>query len=298
MNSPLAGKVVVITGGTRGLGVAMAEAFGDAGAVVVVGSRSARSVEEAVAHLTARGGRAGGYACDVSDLAQVQALKEHALTTFGQIDVWVNNAGTGGPYGPTAHIPPVEFETVLRTNIFGAYHGSWVALQHFLPQKHGKLINILGQGEQGPVAMQNAYASSKGWLRSFTLALAKEYADSGVGIFAFNPGMMATELLTQLDVVAGYEERLKIMPTIIRMFAKPVSAPAQKVVWLAGPATDGHTGMVVRQFKPWDALAGALREGMRRLLKQEAPSLEMHYRTIPAALGAEAPHIENHTNRQ
>jgi NAD(P)-dependent dehydrogenase (short-subunit alcohol dehydrogenase family) len=273
MNQPLGGKVVVITGGTRGFGLAMADALVDAGAAVVVGSRSARSVEETVAHLTARGGRAGGFACDVSDLAQVQALKDHALAAFGRIDVWVNNAGVAGPYGPTAHVPPDEFEKVLHTNIFGAYHGAWVALQHFLPQQRGKLINILGHDEQGPVAMQNAYASSKGWLRSFTVAL-------------------ATELLTHIDVVAGYEERLKVMPTIIRMFAKPVTAPAQKVVWLAGPATDGRTGLVVRQSRPWDALAGALREGLRRLLNREAPPLDMHYHPIPAALGEGATHGE------
>ena len=88
---------------------------------------------------------------------------------FGNIDIWVNNAGYGGIYGPTATIDPQDFERVMRTNIFGEYYGSWVALQHFLAQgTGGKLINLLGRGDTTPVAFQNAYASSKAWVRNFT----------------------------------------------------------------------------------------------------------------------------------
>ena len=87
---------------------------------------------QAITQLQANGGHAAGIPCDVGELAQVRALRDHALDTFGQFDIWINNAGIAGPYGPTAHIAPEMFTTVLQTNIIGTYHGSWTAMQHFL----------------------------------------------------------------------------------------------------------------------------------------------------------------------
>ena len=277
-------KVAVITGGTRGFGLAMAQAYLHEGAAVVVASRSVEAVERAVAQLRTDGARVGGLACDVSDLAQLQALKDYALNTFGQLDVWINNAGIAGPYGPTAHIAPEAFAAVLNTNVIGTYYGSWVAMQHFLPQNRGKLINILGDGSRRPRPMQNAYTTSKGWMKNFTQTLAKEYADTHVGVYAFNPGMMMTELLTQIDVIEGYEDRLKPFDTIIRMFGKPPEIPAEKAVWLGSAATDGQTGLVVEQSGRLSLLAGALKEGIRQLLRRPASPLDMDIRTIPSAL--------------
>ena len=171
----LEGKVAVITGGTRGLGLAIARAYIREGAAVVVASRSAEAVTAAVAQLQTPTARIAGISCDVGDLAQVQALKDYALATFGALDIWINNAGIAGPYGATAHIAPDMFTAVLQTNIIGTYNGSWVAMQHFLPRHQGKLINILGAGARRPMPMQNAYTSSKGWMKNFTSMLAQEY---------------------------------------------------------------------------------------------------------------------------
>ena len=125
--------------------------------------------ERAVSELRAAGRTATGMPCDVSDLAQVEALAAHAVETFGRFDVWVNNAGYAAPYGPTAHVPPQLFMRSVQTNIVGTYHGSIVALRAFLPAGEGKLINVLGRGSDGkPVAMQNAYAATKSWERVFT----------------------------------------------------------------------------------------------------------------------------------
>ncbi len=164
----------------------------------------------------------------------MEALARFAIQTYGHFDVWVNNAGIGGPYGPSLDIAPEDFLAVLRTNIFGAYYGSTVAMRHFLPRKSGKLINILGAGDKRPVANQNPYASTKSWIRVFTLALAKEYKDSGVGVYAFQPGLMDTELLTEVTTFSGYEKRLKsIMPFLIRAIGKQPQVPARKAA-LAG----------------------------------------------------------------
>jgi NAD(P)-dependent dehydrogenase (short-subunit alcohol dehydrogenase family) len=278
-------KVVVITGSSRGLGLAVAQAAAAEGAKVVLSSRTAEAVAAAVAGLRAAGREVSGVACDVSDLAQVEALAVYAVRTFGRFDVWINNAGYAPPFGPTMHIAPSAFMRAVQTNIIGTYNGSLVALRTFLTEGRGKLINVLGRGSDGkPVDMQNGYAASKAWERSFTLSLAKEYKDTGVGIYAINPGMMSTEFLTDLQAVSGYEKQLNAMPTIIRMWATPPEAPARRVVWLASSATDGKTGLSLSEMGLGKMLGGALREGWHRLLRRPAPPLEMKIAVVPAAL--------------
>lgn len=273
----LSGKTAVITGSTRGLGYAAARDYLQEGANVVVCSRSPEAVKQAVASLSGLGGKVSGIACNVSDFTQVQELARHTIQAFGGFDIWVNNAGTAGPYGSTAWIDPEKFTSVLGTNIFGTYYGSLVALRYFLSKKSGKLINILGQGEQGPAPNQIAYGSSKAWERAFTLALAKENQGSGVGIFAFNPGLMETEFLTQVSAVEGYTERLKIFPTIIRLLGNPPEVPARKMVWLASSATDGKTGLLVRMSRV-EMMGKALGRSIQRLVGrgQANPELEIH----------------------
>jgi len=277
----LDGKVAVITGGTRGLGLGIARALAQAGAAVVVASRSQKSVGDAVQLIRAEGRQVSGLAVDVVHLDQMESLAEYAISQFGKLDIWVNNAGTSGPYGPTMDFTPQDFYLVVETNILGVYNGSRTALQHFLLQGSGKLINILGHGYNRPVPWQNTYGASKAWVRSFTKALAEETKDSHVGVFAFNPGMVLTDLLTDVSVIEGSEGRLKIYPTIVRMWARPAEIPAEKVVWLASPATDGKTGLLVNIFSPWVMLRGALKEGLRILTKKPAPDMSIRINTIP-----------------
>lgn len=276
----LDGKVAVITGGTRGLGLAITQAFAQAGASVVVASRSQKSVDLAVQQINAASGRSVGMALDVSNLEQVEALAAYAVAQFGRLDIWVNNAGTAGPYGPTMGNLPQAFKQVVDTNILGVYYGSRTAMEHFLAQRSGKLINLLGRGYNGPVPWQNAYASSKAWVRSFTHSLAEETKDSGVGVYAFNPGMVLTELLTDVEVIEGSEHRLDRFPTVVRMWARHPDVPAQKAVWIASPATDGKTGLLISLLSPWTMLGGAMKEGFRLLRKQPANGPEIKVRTI------------------
>ncbi len=278
-------KVIVVTGSSRGLGLAIAQEVAAAGAKVVVSSRTADAVEAAVAGLQAAGCEASGIACDVSDLAQVEALAEFAVHTHGRFDVWINNAGYAPPFGPTAHVPPALFLRAVQTNVIGTYHGSIVALRAFLAEGRGKLINILGRGSDGrPAPMQNGYAATKAWEHSFTKALADEYREAGVGIYAINPGMMRTDFLTDLTAVSGYEKRLNGLPTIIRMWAVPPEVPARRVAWLASSATDGKTGLILNEMGPMQMAGGALREGFRRLTGRPAPPVDMKVTVIPAAL--------------
>lgn len=272
-------KVAVITGSTRGFGLAMAKAFLAEGAKVVISSRNQGAVDLALSEIGLPS-QSAGLACDVSKFNDVQALFDYALKTFGCLDIWVNNAGIAGPYGPTTGLSPASFESVVQTNILGTYHGSLIALRHFLNQKSGKLINILGHGYKGPVPFQSAYSASKIWVRSFTQCLIAENKGSGVNIFAYNPGMMATDLLTRIDVVSGYEEKLKVFPTIIRMFSKPVEVPASQVTRLASSATDGQSGRVISVDSTGNQLKGAIKELARRISGQPAPD-PVQVRSLP-----------------
>ncbi len=274
-------KVAVITGSSRGLGLAIAQAYARKGAAVVMAGRSESALNEAVASLKQQGRQASGLLTDVGDLSQVKALADHAVQTFGKIDIWVNNAGRAGVYGPTASIDPRQFESVIRSNIFGVYYGSIVALQHFLAQNTGgKLINMLGRGDRESVAYQNAYASSKVWVRNFTLALAKEYARTGIGIYALNPGLMDTSLLRKIDSIQGYEKKLKPLSTVIRLWANPPSVPAEKAVWLASAATNGKTGLEVRVLSTAGLVGGLLRELRRRVRRQPMPDTSLDITSV------------------
>lgn len=277
-------KVAVITGGTRGLGLAIAQAYAREGAAVVIASRSIRSVDQAVQLLKQQSARVEGLACDVSDKAQVQALADRAVQAFGRFDVWVNNAGLGAPYGPSADVPSDRFEAVLKTNIWGNYYGSMAAMHHFVPRGSGKLINLLGRGDSTPVPLQNAYASSKAWLKSFTLALAKEYKQSGVGVYAFNPGLVLTDMLANLEAVDGYETKMNPLRFVTRLWANAPEVPAQKAVWIASAATDGKTGLQVRVLTPRFMVAGLLREAGRRVTGRAEPIEALQVKVVPSAI--------------
>ncbi len=277
----LSGKVAVITGGTRGIGLALAQAFLAEGASVMIGSRSKEAVESAVSQLKTKTYNVHGVVVDVGDLAQVQALEEATVNEFNRLDVWVNNAGYAAPYGETLGVDPTTFYKVVQTNILGVYYGSLVAMRYYLSQGHGKLINLLGRGAKDPLPFQNAYGSSKAWVRSFTKALAEETKGSGVGVFAYSPGMVLTEMLTDVEVIQGSEQRLKNFATVLRMWAQPPGAVTEKAIWLASSATDGKTGIEISLLSKGRLLSGALKECFRALLRRPAPTIDIRLKIIP-----------------
>ncbi|MHB8135750.1 MAG: SDR family oxidoreductase [Anaerolineaceae bacterium] len=276
----LNGKTVVITGSSRGFGLELAHAVIQAGGQAVICARSAQAIEDALTKLNSPD-KSAGMAIDVSDLNQVRALSNFAIKTFGHYDVWINNAGVSGTYGPTTEISPETFQRVIQTNILGTYFGSKVALEHFTDLQQGKLINILGHGYKSPVPYQSAYASSKAWVRSFTLALAREVLLPKVGVFAFAPGMMLTDLLTHVDVVAGHEDRLKVFPTVLRILARHPSTAAKKAVWIASSATDGKTGKLYTLPMSSFLLKSMSKEIRRKISKSKEPPIQLTFNSVP-----------------
>jgi NAD(P)-dependent dehydrogenase (short-subunit alcohol dehydrogenase family) len=276
----LVGKTAVITGSSRGLGFAIALAFAQEGARVVLAARSEKVLMQAVDQLKAQGYDAIGMVCDTSNLQDVESLASKAVSTFGRLDIWVNNAGVSGPYGTTISLSPERFKRVVDTNILGTYYGSYAVMGIFLAQGSGKLINLLGRGADGPVPFQNAYASSKAWVKSFTRSLAKEYAKSGVEIMAFNPGLTITDMLTQVVVVPGFEKAVAPLSTVMQIWGNPPEMPAQKAMWMASSATDGKTGLMVNYLSPWKMMTGLGRELVRRIMGKPATVPPMHIHTV------------------
>jgi NAD(P)-dependent dehydrogenase (short-subunit alcohol dehydrogenase family) len=282
-------KVAVITGGSRGLGLGIAQAFVKAGASVVIASRSADSVDQAVESLRNLGGQAHGISCDVGELEQVESLAAFTQEQFGGFDVWINNAGISCPTGPTVHIPPKMITSLIRTNIVGVYHGSIVAMGHFVPQGYGKLINMVGKGERRPVPLHSAYASSRAWVRNFTLSMAKEYENTGVGVFLLNPGLVETDMLDDLHFIEGYEHNLKVLLVVRRLLASPPEVPAKKAVWLASSATDGKTGVHASAIGPDRMIKGLFNEFVRVIQRREPPPYNPRVTLVEPVLDMKIP---------
>ena len=289
-NAVLSGQVAVVTGATKGLGLAIAREFLNSGASVMIASRREAAVNETVASLGAACGdlaRVRGMSADVADLAQVEALGKAANGWHGHLDIWVNNAGITAPYGPSMALDPHVFTGVIHTNVLGTYHGSLVALRHLVPRGQGRLINILGRGDRQVVPYLATYGASKAWVRAFTLALATEYRATGVGIHAFNPGLMRTDFMTETEAITGFGSKLRALRVVLRLIGTDPEVPARTVVWLASRATEGKTGLDKAVFGRLGLMGHAAREGIAWLRGKVGP-VELQIREVPAT-GPSAP---------
>lgn len=241
----LAGRVAVITGGTRGIGRSIAERYGQAGARVVIASSRADAVAQAVRELRALGVACDGQACDVADLAQVQRLRDFALSTFGQFDIWVNNAAISGPFAYSLDVPPAEWERVIRVNLFGTYYGSIAALPHMIERGYGKLINLTGGGFKRAQRFLSAYSTSKGGIVRLTEGLARDYQEhKGLAINVLAPGIVPTDMTNEWQTLGQAAEAMKAFPRIMRIFGTTAAETADLALTMASSKTDGVSGKV------------------------------------------------------
>jgi len=197
----LQNKIIIITGSTRGFGLATAQACLAAGATVAVTGRSQEAVDRALNGMQAPG-KTAGFIVDVREEAQVHHLSAQVIQKFGHFDIWINNAGYSSAAGMVLDMNPHEALDMFMSNDLGAMHGTQAAMQHFLARKAGLLVNIYGNGSfLRPATPTAMYGTTKAWLTSFTRSLAKENTGSGVQILGFSPGMMTTDMLTSPRVV-------------------------------------------------------------------------------------------------
>jgi len=188
----LEGSMAVVTGGTKGIGRAIAEALVDEGVDVCVCARAEGEVERAVAELNEIGvGRACGAVCDVRDYEQVRALFDHAVAEFGGVDVLVNNAGVGH-FGRVEEMSPEAFRAVLETNLFGVFYCCREAIPLMRRRGGGYIINISSLAGANPHPEMAAYNASKFALNGFSEALMQEVRHDRIKVSYVMPGSVNT----------------------------------------------------------------------------------------------------------
>src|SRR5436305_2058455 len=194
----LDGQVALVTGGSRGLGLQIAEGLGEAGAAVAITARRDDGLHKAVEHLTERGITAMSVRCDISNNGQVEAAVAYVLEQFQRIDVLVNNAGAtwGAPF---AELPIEAWDKVIRTNVDGTYFVSRAVGLHMIDRgQGGRIINIASvaglRGSDPRLMPTLPYNTSKGAVVNFTRALAATLAEHNITVNCICPGFFPTKM--------------------------------------------------------------------------------------------------------
>lgn len=235
----LAGKVAVVTGGTRGIGRAIVERLAAAGMTVAFTYRdNAAAAAEVVAACPP--GSVQGEAVNVCDAAACAAFVDAVVDRAGQIDLLVNNAGIIRD-NTLALLEDDDIRAVLDTNVGGAFNMARAVCPHMISARRGKIINISSvAGEKGGRGQTN-YAASKGAINAFTRALAVEVAPRGITVNAVAPGVIETEMSREVREMAGEQARSRIL---LRRFGRPEDI-AHAVWFLASKYADYITGQIL-----------------------------------------------------
>lgn len=209
-------KSVVITGGTRGIGLGMAREFLKRGHQVAICGRSNESTQKTISALSAEfeTNRITGVACDVGQLDQVQNLWDTTQKEYGSIDIWINNAGLGNPMGKLWKQSLENIETLVNTNVKGVIHGSNVAIRGMIEQGHGQLYNMEGFGSDGGTRDGLAlYGSTKYAVTYITKSLINETKELPIQVCYLSPGIVSTDLL-----IEGYADSYEDIEGAKRIF--------------------------------------------------------------------------------
>ncbi len=201
----LAGKVAVVTGGGRGIGRAIALAYGKAGAAVAVIGRDAEKVEATAADLAADGGASLAIAADLTDVGQIPALFERVRTELGGLDILVNAAGVQLT-GPSLEVDEETWDATIDANLKALFFCCQAAGRHFVAQGRGKIVNLGSTFALVGFPEFAAYCASKGGVLQLTKALAAEWSSLGVNVNAIGPTAIRTELNAYLLDDEGFLE--------------------------------------------------------------------------------------------
>ncbi|MEW6302547.1 MAG: 3-oxoacyl-[acyl-carrier-protein] reductase [Verrucomicrobiota bacterium] len=238
--SQLANQVAVVTGAGRGIGRAIALKFAAEGADVVCVSRTQENSERTAGEVRALGRKAWAHAVDVADAAAVAAAAEKILTEAGKVDILVNNAGVTRD-GLLMRMSAEDWDTVLDTNLKGAFSFTKAFARSFIKQRSGRIINVASVIGLIGNAGQCNYAASKAGLIGFTKSVARELASRGITVNALAPGFIETDMTAVLKEDMK-TELLKQIPLNSFGQAEDIAAAA---LFLAGPGARYVTGQVL-----------------------------------------------------
>ncbi len=237
----LENKVALVTGGSRGIGRAIALELAARGAAVVVNyNKSPESAEEVVKKIQEAGGKAAASQADVSDFKQAEALVKFAVDTFGDLSILVNNAGITRDQ-LIMMMPEADWDAVINTNLKSTFNCSKAAVKHMMRKRVGRIINIASVAGQMGNPGQTNYSASKGGQIAFTKALAREVAARNITVNAIAPGFVDTEILDAMTPET-LQAALKMVPLARK--GKPEEI-AYAAVFLASDEAAYITGQVL-----------------------------------------------------
>ena len=246
MNSELfdlSGDVAVVTGAGRGIGEGIANTLADAGAAVVCAARRVDEIERVAAGIRNRGGRAIAVATDVTDRGAVDALAQAAVSEFGTLDIWINNAGGSPIQAPLIDLDPAEWQATMDLNITAVWVCTGAAARHMAGT--GRIVNISSRVATSPLPGSGHYGAAKAAVNHLTQTFAKELGPR-IRVNCIMPGAVPTEIMmTALKLedsdLPGLERMLRLP---MRRLGTPEDLGAA-VLYLVSPASSWVTGQVL-----------------------------------------------------
>ena len=236
----LAGRVAVVTGGTRGLGLAMAHGFARVGAEVVIVSRKPDACEEVAAALRAEGAKAAACACHVGHWDRLDGLVEGVYRDFGRVDVLVNNAGVSPRYGKLSEVTEELFDKVVSVNLKGPFRLAALVGERMLEAGGGSIINVSSTGAVRPTKDIVPYAAAKAGVNAMTVGLAHALGPT-VRVNAIMPGPFLTSIAREWD--------MDLFTQLAQTFPLRRAGEADEIVgaalYLASDASSYTTGTIL-----------------------------------------------------
>ena len=234
----MAGKTVIVTGASSGIGSATARAFSEAGANVVLLARRKERIAEIAGEIGAE--RALAVPCDVTRYWEVEAAVGAAVGAFGSLDVLINNAGVIEPIAHLDKVHPGAWSQAIDVNLKGVFHGIHAALPVMLGQGGGTILNISSGAASGPSEGWSQYCASKAGAAMLLRCVDREFGARGIRAIGLSPGTVATDM--QRQIKASGVNRVSRLDWSEHI---PPEWPARALVWLAGSDGDGFVGQEV-----------------------------------------------------
>ncbi len=241
MELNLKGKTVFITGGSRGIGKAMAESFAEEGANVIITYRKpSDGTTSLIENLRSKGVKAEGFACDVGDREGMSELITNAIKEFEKIDILINNAGVVRD-NLLLTMDGDDWDSVIHTNLSGVYNCIKPIARHMLRNRGGSIINLSSIAGSKPGKGHCNYAASKGGVEAMTKSLAKEFAAKNIRVNAIAPGMIETDMSEEVRKLAG-DQILAEIP--LKRYGKAQDI-ANGALFLASDVSNYMTGEIL-----------------------------------------------------